>query len=66
MVSGGVWIIARISGTTDKLSTSITHLGEGIGDLKEWLQKVDERTDVALQRIGVVETKIEERTEGGP
>lgn len=60
VVIGGVWIVARISGTTDKLSVSVEHLSESFKDLKLWLQRVDSKEAATVERLAVVETQLAE------
>ncbi len=60
VVAGGVWIVARISGTTDKLGASIDYLGETVSGLKTWLEKVDDKHDDTVERLARVEEKLEQ------
>lgn len=60
VVIGGVWIVARISGTTDRLSVSVEHLSESFKDLKLWLQRVDSKEAATVERLAVVETQLAE------
>lgn len=68
LIATVVWVVARIKGTTDRLSTEIRHLSATISDLRSFVTKVEgshgrlkERHNVLEGRVKVIEAVCEER-----
>lgn len=57
IIAGGVWVVAQIKTSTEKLAVNIQHLTKSIQDQKEWLKTVDEKVDAHGERIAIVESR---------
>lgn len=61
-IIAGVWVVAKISGTTSLLTQSITSLKESIEHLRNWVECVDDRTDQHTEKIARMEAKLGTRS----
>lgn len=57
MTVSGVWAVARISGSVDRLGDKVDNLDQGVQGLSDSVNKLDGRLDDHSERIAALEGK---------
>ncbi len=58
LIIAGVWAIGKINAAAEVLRVSLDNLAKSVEHLRAWLDQINERLGVAVERIAVIETKI--------
>lgn len=57
-LGGGLLLAIKVGGTIKELNTSISHLSENIGELKNWINNINVKVEGHSDRLARVETHI--------
>jgi hypothetical protein len=61
LVVAGVWVVAKISGTTTVLTQAITALKESVDQLRQWVSCVDDRTNDHTAQIAHMQGELKRK-----